>query len=73
MATSDPLPHLHAIDELADTLGVTKRRVRRQISERRALRQGSGASSASTPAEIARQLDAAAAPGSQLDYCHPAG
>jgi excisionase family DNA binding protein len=35
MSTTDPLPHLLTIDELADHLGVSVRHVRRLIAERR--------------------------------------
>lgn len=35
MATTDTLPHLLTIDELADHLGITIRHVRRLIAERR--------------------------------------
>jgi excisionase family DNA binding protein len=35
MASSDPLPHLLTVEELADHLGVTVRHVRRLIAERR--------------------------------------
>jgi excisionase family DNA binding protein len=35
MASSDPLPHLLTVEELADHLGVTVRHIRRLIAERR--------------------------------------
>ncbi|MGI8753206.1 MAG: helix-turn-helix domain-containing protein [Acidimicrobiales bacterium] len=35
MATTDALPHLLTIEELAEHLGVTVRHVRRQVAERR--------------------------------------
>lgn len=35
MASSDPLPHLLTVEELAEHLGVTVRHVRRLIAEKR--------------------------------------
>jgi excisionase family DNA binding protein len=71
MATTDPLPHLLTIDELAEHLGVTVRHVRRQIAERRLPYLKVGRLVRFDPDEIAGWLDHARQP-QHLDHGHTA-
>lgn len=64
MTTSDALPHLLTIEELAEHLGVTVRHVRRQVAERRVPFIKVGRLVRFDPDEIARWLDAARRPES---------
>ncbi|MGD0595858.1 MAG: helix-turn-helix domain-containing protein [Acidimicrobiales bacterium] len=62
MTTTNPLPHLLTIEELADHLGVTVRHVRRLIAEKRVPYVKWRRFIRFDPDEIARWLDEA---------CHP--
>ncbi len=57
MATTDDLPHLLTIKELADHLGVTVCHVRRQVAERRVPYLKVGRLVRFDPDEIGRWLD----------------
>ena len=57
MPRSDTLPHLLTIEQLADTLGITVRHVRRLIAERRVPYLKVGRLIRFDPAEVTRWLD----------------
>lgn len=57
MATTDPLPHLLTIDELAGQLGITIRHVRRLVAERRVPYLKVGGLVRFDPTDIAAWLD----------------
>jgi excisionase family DNA binding protein len=62
MATTDPLPTLLTIDQLAEHLGVTPRHIRRLVTERRIPYVKWRRLLRFDPAEISRWLDAARHP-----------
>jgi excisionase family DNA binding protein len=57
MTTTDPLPHLLTIEELADHLGVNVRHIRRLVAENRVPYVKWRRFIRCDPAEIARWLD----------------
>lgn len=59
MASTDTIPHLLTIDQLAEQLGITVRHVRRLIAERRVPYLKVGKLVRFDPAEIAGWLDEA--------------
>jgi excisionase family DNA binding protein len=66
MTTTDPLPHLLTIDELADHLSVTVRHIRRLIAERHVPYVKVGKFVRFDTADIACWLDSARQPPRQI-------
>ena len=63
MTTSAPVPQLLTMDELAETLGVTRRHIRRLVDERRVPFLRVGKFIRFDPAEISKWLDTNRVPG----------
>ena len=63
MTTTETVPHLLTIDQLAEQLGITTRHVRRLIAERRVPYLKVGKLVRFDPAEIADWLDDRRMPG----------
>ncbi|MDA8284570.1 MAG: helix-turn-helix domain-containing protein [Actinomycetota bacterium] len=63
MTTTETVPHLLTIDQLAEQLGITTRHVRRLIAERRVPYLKVGKLVRFDPAEVADWLDDRRMPG----------